>query len=156
VQHGHIRAKVDIASLPANGNEAGLVTCRALFGDRFAPRDDVIAIALSNLNPQNHLAIALRNLTRMERGEIWFQYANTTDAVGRLIEALDAERLAIADAFGVRVRTVREHFHLSFGAEHGPIGAMSRELAARGDTQAPARLCQLSRQGPSRRVLTWV
>ncbi len=37
-----------------------------LFGDRFVPRDGLLAIALSNLNPQNHMAIALCNLTRME------------------------------------------------------------------------------------------
>ena len=140
VHIGSIRAKVDIATVPAVDAEAGLSTCRALFGERFVPRQDMIAVALSNLNPQNHLAIALCNLTRMERGETWFQYANTTDAVGRLIEALDTERLAIADAFGVHVRTVREHFQLSFGLRPGAIGAMARELAARGDSQAPATL----------------
>ncbi len=141
VRVGNIRAKLDIATLPASAAEAGLATCRVLFGDRFVARDDMIAIALSNLNPQNHLAIALCNLTRMERGETWYQNENITDAVGRLIEALDAERLAIAEAFGLQVRTVREHFHLSFGVEPGPIGAMARAMAARGDkTQAPATL----------------
>ena len=53
------------------------------------------------------MAIALCNLTRMERGEAWSQNENIPDAVGRLIEALDAERLAIAAAFGATVRTVR-------------------------------------------------
>lgn len=140
VHVGNLRAKVDIATLPASAAEAGLTTCRALFGDRFVPREDMIAIALSNLNPQNHMAIALCNLTRMELGETWHQYGTLTDAVGRLIEALDAERLAIADAFGVRVRTVREHFHLSFGVMPGPVGEMARTLAARGDIAAPATL----------------
>ena len=42
--------------------------CRDAFGDRFVPRAGLAAIALSNLNPQNHLAIALCNLTRMELG----------------------------------------------------------------------------------------
>jgi opine dehydrogenase len=37
------------------------------------PRDDLLAIAVSNLNPQNHMGIALCNLTRMERGESWNQ-----------------------------------------------------------------------------------
>ena len=46
------------------------------------------------------------NLTRMERGETWGQGENVTPAVGRLIEALDRERLAIAEAFGLRVKTV--------------------------------------------------
>ena len=42
---------------------------------------------LSNLNPQNHLGIALCNVTRMERGEDWGQGENVTPAVGRFIEA---------------------------------------------------------------------
>ena len=73
VRVANVRAKVDLATLPARDLQAGLAICRALFGDRFVARDDMIAIALSNLNPQNHLAIALCNLTRMERGESWLQ-----------------------------------------------------------------------------------
>jgi opine dehydrogenase len=136
-----IRAKVDMATLPAAGGAEGLALCEALFGGRFVPREDLIAIALSNVNPQNHMAIALCNLTRMERGEAWAQNENITDAVGRLIEALDAERLAIAGAFGATVRTVRQHFHLSFHIEEAPLGAMARAMVARGDrTMAPATL----------------
>ena len=135
----NIRAKVDVASLPAG--DTGLALSQALFGDRFVPRDDLIAIALSNVNPQNHMAIALCNLTRMERGESWAQNENITDAGGRLIEALDAERLAIAAAFGATVRTVREHFHLSFHIPEAPLGEMARAMAAKGDrTLAPATL----------------
>lgn len=135
----NIRAKVDVASLPAG--PTGLALSQTLFGDRFVPRDDLIAIALSNVNPQNHMAIALCNLTRMERGESWAQNENITDAVGRLIEALDAERLAIAHAFGATVRTVREHFHLSFHIPEAPLGEMARAMVAKGDrTLAPATL----------------
>jgi opine dehydrogenase len=141
VRIGTIRGKVDIATLPASQAGQGLKLCQALFGDRFVPRDDMIAIALSNLNPQNHLAIALCNLTRMERGEVWLQNDNITDAVGRFIEALDAERLAIAAALGLTVRTVREHFQLSFHVPQAPLGEMARTMSARGDTtQAPATL----------------
>ena len=52
-------------------------------------RDGLLAIALSNLNPQNHMGIALGNMTRMERGEVWSQGQNVTPKVGRLLEALD-------------------------------------------------------------------
>jgi opine dehydrogenase len=141
VRIGSIRSKVDIATVPAVHAQQGLALCQMLFGERFVLRDDMIAIALSNLNPQNHLAITLCNLTRMERGEVWLQNENITDAVGRLIEALDAERLAIAAAFNLKVRTVREHFHLSFHVPQAPLGEMARAMAARGDaTQAPATL----------------
>jgi opine dehydrogenase len=141
VRVGSVRAKVDACALPSRDATAALDLCRTLFGDRFVPRADLLAIALSNVNPANHLGIALCNLTRMERGEVWRQNENITDAVGRLLEALDAERLAIAAAFDVSVRTLREHFHLSFHVPPGPIGEMARAMAARGDsTVAPATL----------------
>jgi opine dehydrogenase len=141
VRVGSVRAKVDACALPGRDATASLDLCRTLFGDRFVPRSDVLAIALSNVNPANHLGIALCNLTRMERGEVWRQNENITDAVGRLLEALDAERLAIAAAFDLSVRTLREHFHLSFHVPPGPIGEMARAMAAQGDaTLAPASL----------------
>ena len=115
-----------------------LALCELLFGERFRVRSGLLAVALSNVNPQNHLAIALCNFTRMERGETWLQTPNITDSVGRLMEALDAERLAIAEAFGVAVRTLRQHFHLSFHAPEAPLGEMARFLAAAGhDPAAP-------------------
>ena len=128
-----IRSKVDVATIPVSASERGLKVCQELFGDRFVQRDDALAISLSNLNPQNHLGIALCNFTRMEHGETWGQNENNTDSVGRLLEALDAERLAIAEAAGYKVRTIREHYNLSFHVEPGPVGEMARQLAARGN-----------------------
>ena len=89
----------------------GLKICQVLFGDRFVERADALAISLSNLNPQNHLGIALCNFTRMEHGETWGQNENNTDSVGRLLEALDAERpngtAAVLEDFVRRVGDAR-------------------------------------------------
>lgn len=139
VRLSSVRREVDVAALPAASAEPVLALCRDLFGDRFRARAGLLAVALSNVNPQNHLAIALANFTRMERGEAWGQNTNITASVGRYMEALDAERLAIADAFGVEVRTLRRHFHLSFGAPEGPVGEMARALAERGNDPAAPR-----------------
>ncbi|KJC57294.1 NAD/NADP octopine/nopaline dehydrogenase [Bradyrhizobium sp. LTSPM299] len=127
-----VRSKVDLATVPQSGSAEGLALCTALFGDRFVERDGLLAIALSNLNPQNHLGIALFNLTRMERGERWGQAENVTPAVGRVMEALDAERLAIAEAFGVSVRTIREHYAYSYQLPVASIAEMNAELHNRG------------------------
>lgn len=126
-----VRSRVDAATLPASSAQEGLAACRALFGDRFIARDDLLAIALSNLNPQNHLGQVLCNFTRIERGESWANWDGYTPSVGRFIEALDAERLAIAEKFGVAVRTVRQHFHLSFGVPEAPLGDMIAVIAER-------------------------
>jgi opine dehydrogenase len=138
---GSIRARLDVAVLPQSATARGIEVCRALFGDRFVPRSGLLAVALSNLNAQNHLAIALCNLTRMEFGEAWGQNRHITPAVARLIEALDAERLAIAKAFGLTVRTIHEHFHLSFDVPMGPLAEMAQALAQRpGDVNGPTTL----------------
>lgn len=127
-----VRSKVDIAAIPASFGPRAREICAQLFGDRFVLRSDLLAIALSNLNPQNHLGIAMFNLTRMERGENWGQGEHVTPAVGRLLEALDQERLQIAAALGLSVRTIFEHFHLSFHVPVASISQMNQEMHAQG------------------------
>ena len=129
-----IRDQVDIATVPQSNAERGKALCTSLFGDNFVIRDGLIAISLSNLNPQNHLGIALCNLTRMERGEVWAQSQNVTSTVGRLLEALDKERLAIAAAVGVQVRTIFEHFHLSFHIKKDSIANMNQAIFDNGSS----------------------
>ncbi len=139
VHVGSVRAQVDVAALNDDGR--ALALCCTLFGDRFVPRDGLLAIALSNLNPQNHLAIALCNLTRMEKGERWRQNAHITPAVARLMLALDAERLGLAQAFGLPVRTLEQHFHLSFDVPLTSMAEMAQELSTRdSDPWGPATL----------------
>lgn len=127
-----VRQKVDVATLPEDRSGEGAALCTAVFGERFVQRDGLLAIALSNLNPQNHLGIALLNVTRMEKGETWGQGEHVTPAVGRIIEALDAERLAIAERFGLSVRTVREHFSLSFHVPMASVSEMNQQMHAEG------------------------
>ena len=62
------------------------------------------------------MPLALANLSRMERGESWTQYDHMAGATAHATVALDRERLAVAQAFGLPVRSIEQHFHLSFGA----------------------------------------
>lgn len=48
-----VRARVDVATLPAARAQAGLAICRALFGDRFQQRSNLIAIQLSKVKPDS-------------------------------------------------------------------------------------------------------
>ena len=136
-----VRSQVDIATVPQQRIDEGLQICQKLFGEHFVARENLMAISLSNLNPQNHLGIALCNLTRMEKGELWIQAENITPAVGRLLERLDEERLAIAAAFGVEVRDIYEHFSLSFHVARASVAEMSSEMVRNGNKGAgPASL----------------
>jgi opine dehydrogenase len=128
-----LRARVDMCVVPDSATDAALALCARLFGDRFQPRDGLLAITLSNLNPQNHLGIALGNMSRMERGETWSQGQNVTPKIGRLLEALDKERLGIAEALGLRVKNIFEHFHLSFHVPVASISEMNQRMHAEGN-----------------------
>jgi opine dehydrogenase len=134
-----LRSEVDVAAVPSAALPAGLSVLRDLFGDVFVEGQDLLTIALSNLNPQLHMAGAVLNYTRMERGERWDVFGGITPSVGRLIGRLDDERLAIASAFGVRVRTAREHYLKSFSGlpSAGRIHEFAEAIAAQRPTGTP-------------------
>eukprot|EP00591_Stephanopyxis_turris_P002939 CAMPEP_0195526300 /NCGR_PEP_ID=MMETSP0794_2-20130614/27284_1 /TAXON_ID=515487 /ORGANISM="Stephanopyxis turris, Strain CCMP 815" /LENGTH=469 /DNA_ID=CAMNT_0040656953 /DNA_START=35 /DNA_END=1444 /DNA_ORIENTATION=- len=141
-----IRSVVDMCTIPSHLSSTGWNVCNSLFGTegnnccRFQQRDGLLAISLSNLNAQNHLGIVLGNMSRMERHEQWSQGLNITPNIGRLLESLDQERMTIAKALRVDVRTIQEHFHLSF---HVPmtssISEMNSEMVKMGnDVNGPS------------------
>jgi opine dehydrogenase len=61
-----------------------------------------------------------------------------TAHVAAVIERLDAERLALARAFMVEVRTIEQHFAQSFGTQAERLADIARELhAKRGGPPGP-------------------
>jgi opine dehydrogenase len=67
--------------------------------------NSVFQTTLQNGNPVIHPAVTLLNAGLLERtgGDFLFYEEGVTEGVGRLIEAVDRERLAIADALGVTI-----------------------------------------------------
>jgi len=124
---------VEICTIPSTRSSSGLTLCTRLFGDCFRLCDGLLAVSLSILNPQHHLGIALANMSRMERGERWSQGLNVTPNVGRLLEALDRERLDIARAAGCETKTIYEHFSLSFQVPVASVSEMNREIYRKGN-----------------------
>ena len=73
------------------------------------------------MNPVMHPAGVLMNAGRIEksRGDFYFYDEGVTPAVCRVIEQVDAERLAIGAALGYELMPVAEGFH---AAGFGPQG----------------------------------
>jgi opine dehydrogenase len=67
--------------------------------------DSVLQTTLQNGNPVIHPAVTLLNAALLERtgGGFLFYEEGVTESVGRLIEAVDRERQAIAGALGVTI-----------------------------------------------------
>lgn len=104
-----IRSEIDVAAVPKSSSMSIVDQCSRLFGNCFYVHDGLMAAALSNDILQKHLALALYNLPRMKKSETWNHSADSTAAVTRLIEALDDERLAVADAFGIVAPDLWKH-----------------------------------------------
>jgi opine dehydrogenase len=125
-----VRSEVPIAALPAAAAAEMGALVQDLFGTLCPAAANVLEVALGNANPITHGALALANLTRMERAEAWNQYEMMTPAVCRLMEALDAERAALAAAWGVRVDGVAAYLHRANGVPLAPLAEMTAAIAA--------------------------
>lgn len=109
-----------------------LADCRTLFGDRFVPIDNLLASALANINPIAHAAEVIPNLTRMDRGEAWPLFGHFTGVVANMAQALDRERLALAQRLGFALPTLAQHYARSYHVPLGPLEEMARAIHARG------------------------
>jgi opine dehydrogenase len=69
------------------------------------PAESVLQTSLQNANPIIHPAVTLSNAARIEMtgGDFLFYEEGVSDSVGRLIEALDNERITIGKALGITV-----------------------------------------------------
>jgi opine dehydrogenase len=65
----------------------------------------VLQTTLQNANPIIHPAVSLANAARIEMtgGDFLFYEHGVSDSVGRMIEALDSERIAIGEKLGIAV-----------------------------------------------------
>jgi len=93
-----------LAALP--GSHTGDIL--ALIADVYPsmePAESVLQTSLQNANPIIHPAVTLSNAARIEMtgGDFLFYEEGVSDSVGRLIEALDKERIAIGKELGISI-----------------------------------------------------
>lgn len=70
------------------------------------PAHNVIQTSLQNANPVIHPAVSLTNAARIEgEGDFLFYEQGVTDSVGRIIEAVDRERIAIGERLGITIHS---------------------------------------------------
>src|SRR6478609_9153862 len=95
---------VYLAGLPRSGTERLYELVREVW-PAVEEAESVFQTTLQNGNPVIHPAVTLLNAGLLERtnGDFLFYEEGVTEAVGRMIEAVDNERLAIAAALGVSI-----------------------------------------------------
>lgn len=93
-----------LAALPGNSTSDILELIADVYPS-MEPAESVLQTSLQNANPIIHPAVSLSNAARIEMtgGDFLFYEDGVSDSVGRLIEALDKERIAIGEALGITV-----------------------------------------------------
>ena len=135
------RNAVPVASLDPAHRSRVLQVSELLFGPRFELQDRMIALELSNLNPEIHAANMLLNFTRAENAEEWSNYGMQTRGVMNSVRASSEERRLLAERLVTRARSPEEHYHHSFGLEYEDLYLMSAKLAKqRTDLKGPTTI----------------
>lgn len=108
---------VPLATIPAHHTPDALKTIRAAF-PQFVAGDNVMKTGLGNIGAVFHPAVVVLNSARVEdkHGMFEFYISGITPSVARVLEAIDAERVAVSEALGFRAMTAREWLYIAYDA----------------------------------------
>ena len=126
-----IKREIMIAALPADDNASVLESFKSCYPQAVSAAS-VLDTSFANMNAVIHPAIALLNARSIEAGlpDFEFYRDGVTASATRLIAAVDAERIAIAAAFGVDHFTYEDWLRRKYGVEADEAPELFRNLAA--------------------------
>lgn len=113
-----VKREVTLAALPARDTALVLERVNPLY-PQFVAAPDVLATGLDNIGAMFHPATTILSVGRIESGIPFEFYRDMTPSIARFIEAMDAERLAVAQAFGVQVQSACEWLARSYDGISG-------------------------------------
>jgi opine dehydrogenase len=104
-----MKAGLACAALPARKTKEVLERLRPFFPD-FQPAANVLETGLRNLNPVLHPPVSVLNAgrTAADKPKWRYYWEGVTEPVGRVVEAVDRERLAITGALGLTLPSALE------------------------------------------------
>jgi len=108
---------VHIAALPAK-NIGRVIELTENIYPQFTPVDNVLYTSLNNTTAMVHPVPMILNSARIESG-IPFEYYSDgfTKSVADVVESLDAERMAIGDALGIKLASIVQWYKYRYGVE---------------------------------------
>ena len=111
-----VKRFLQVASLPAARIEAVLAPLRPAF-PRVVAAPNILTTGLTNMNATLHVANMVGNIGRLEGGGNAYRFyaEGYTPSLVTLLEALDAERLAVAKAYGARVPGIHQWLLDTYG-----------------------------------------
>jgi opine dehydrogenase len=111
-----IKNSIPLATLRAHRIPDCLKVVRQAF-PQFIPGDNVFKTSFNNIGAVFHPAIMMLNTGWVEdTSDFEFYHQGATPSVSTVLEALDAERVAVAAALGIHAITAREWLYFAYDA----------------------------------------
>ena len=129
-----MKNSVDMAALPATDNER-LAKAVSVASPVFTLVDSTLHTSIDNINAIMHGAPSLLNVARIEaepKQDYEYYREGMTPTICKVLEKIDAERIAIAKAFGFHQRTLKQQYIdvYSSGSPETPLYEMFRNCSA--------------------------
>ena len=123
-----VKQELPVAAYPAGKTAKVVDVLKAVYPQTVAAAS-VLETSFNNLNPIFHPAIALLNAGHAEqtKGEFLFYGEGVTPSVGRIIDAVDEERMAVAEILGIKLPSAMEWMVKLYG-KYGARGSSAYEV----------------------------
>lgn len=133
-----VKKEVAIGAFPANRIQEVLSLLHPLYPQFVAARD-CLETGLSNIGALFHPTPILLNVGRIETDPHGFRYYmdGISPSVAVLIEAIDRERIAVAEAYGVKTERAEEWLRQSYDTHGDDLYELIQHNAAYADIMAP-------------------
>lgn len=112
-----IKRAVPVAALPARHTPSVLWVLRRLY-PQFVAANNVLETSFANIGAIFHPAPLILNASKVDSGVPFdYYHEGITPSVAALMERIDAERLAVAQALGVSVMSAKDWLSAAYGAQ---------------------------------------
>jgi opine dehydrogenase len=124
---------LQIAAFPGNRIDTVFAKLGPLFPGAVA-RPSIAWTSFMNANAMLHVANCVANAGKIDRGEGYKFYAEgVTQAIGRVYQAINAERVAVAAALGAQVPILEDWFALTYGVRGATLSETCQLLTTNSD-----------------------
>lgn len=133
-----VKQQVSLGAFPANRVERALELLHPYY-PQFTPAKNCLETSLSNIGALFHPTPILLNVGRIETDPNGYRYywEGISPSVSILIHAIDQERMAVAEAYGVHVLSAEEWLRQSYDTHGDDLYHLIQNNDAYGDIMAP-------------------
>jgi len=111
-----IKNSIPVASIRAHLIPTVIERLRVAF-PQFVPGDNIFKTSFDNIGSVFHPALCVLNAGWIEDdAEFQFYVDGVTPSIARVLEAIDAERVRVAEALGIRALSAREWLYVAYNA----------------------------------------